>query len=230
MDEVILRKIKRCFELSKSSNEHEAALAIKQMQALMQKHGVNEKHIKAADVCEVSYELKVQKPAQWVLALHSAIAQALDCKSVISHCKYFNSDLVFIGVGSGPEIANYAFEVLFRKLKQNRAEYIENNLFRFKRANKTKLADAYCSGWVQNVYSKVKNLNPNLEIKEQIKAYQETKMDNFNPNGKFTGFQRFDSEDGRVLSAMSDGYMESKDINIFAATEHKESLKIGERA
>lgn len=227
MDESILRKIKRCMDLSKSSNEHEAALALKQMQKLMQTHGLNEKHVKAADVCEFSFELKVQKPAQWILSLHSAIGQALDCASVINHCKYFNSDLVFIGVGSGPEIANYAFEVLFRKLKQNRAEYIENNLFRYKRTNKTKLADAYCTGWVQNVYSKVKNLNPNLEIKEQVEAYKETKLKIFESDKAFEGLKRFNKEDGHAIVAMSDGYRESKDVNIFIATEHKVTKQIG---
>ena len=227
MNDEILRKIKRCMELSKSSNEHEAALALKQMQSLMQKHGFNEKHVKAADVCEFTFELKVKKPAQWILNLHSAIGQALDCASVISHCKYFNSDLVFIGVGSSPEIASYAFDVLFRKLKQNRSEYIENNLYRYKRANKTKLADAYCTGWVQNVYSKVKNLNPNLEIKEQVEAYQETKLKNFNHDDAFEGFERFDQEDGRAIAAMSDGYHESKDVNIFVATGHKEQKQLG---
>ncbi|MDU2407094.1 MAG: DUF2786 domain-containing protein [Acinetobacter junii] len=227
MNDKILRKIKRCMELSKSSNEHEAALALKQMQSLMQKHGFNEKHVKAADVREAVYDLNVQKPAQWVLALHSAIAQALDCASVISHCKHFNSELMFIGVGSSAEIANYAFEVLFRKLKQNRTKYIENHLYRFKRSNKTKLADAYCSGWVQNVYSKVKNLNPNIEIKEQVTAYQETKLNNFDPDKNFEGFQRFDREDGNAIAAMYVGYCESKDVNLFAATGHKEQKQLG---
>ncbi len=227
MNEQILRKIKRCMDLSSSSNEHEAAMAIKQMKMLMLKHGFNEKHVLAADVCENVHELKVQKPAQWVLHLHSSIGQALDCASVVRHLKHFNSDLVFIGVDSGPEIANYAFEVLFRKLKQNRSEYIENNLSRFKRTNKTKLADAYCSGWVRNVYSKVMNLNPNLEIKEQVDAYKETKLENFNPDKTYKGFERFDYADGRAMAAMSDGYNESKDVNIFVAAEHQEKKQIG---
>ncbi|HDU8195779.1 DUF2786 domain-containing protein [Acinetobacter baumannii] len=232
MDEAVLRKIKRCFELSKSSNEHEAALAIKQMQALMQKHGLNQKHVLAADCVENACVIDAKKkPAQWVLSLHATIAQALDCGSMVRHWGGVkNIRLIFIGIGSAPEIASYAFEVLYRKLKKNRAEYIDEYLWRYKRANKTKLADAYCTGWVSNVYSKVKNLNPNLEIKEQVEAYKETKIKGFDPEKVFNGNQRFDKRERMVQGAMNDGYSEAKEVNLFVAAEHKESLQIGERA
>ncbi|MFW6537711.1 DUF2786 domain-containing protein [Acinetobacter baumannii] len=229
MNEQILRKIKRCFELSKSSNENEAALAIKQMQALMQKHGFSEKHVLAADCVENAYEIgSKKKPPQWVLSLHSTIAQALDCSSMVRHWYgQKNIKLIFIGVGSTPEIASYAFDVLYRKLKKNRAEYIDEYLWRYKRANKTKLADAYCTGWVQNVYSKVKNLNPNLEIKYQVDAYKETKIKDFDPERIFKGNERFDKRERMVQGAMNDGYSEAKEVDLFVATEHMEKVQIG---
>lgn len=230
MNDQILRKIKRCMDLSSSSNEHEAAMAIKQMQILMQKHGFNEKHILAADVTEDATEIEVRKkPAKWVLQLHQTIAQALDCASIVrSWENYYNIQLIFIGVGSTPEIANYAFKVLHRQLKRNRAEYISENLNRFKRSNKTKLADAYCAGWVSNVRAKVKNLDPNLGVKKKVKAYQETKLKDFNPEKFFEGaVQRFDKDDFKVQKAMHDGFREAKDVNLFVATEHQDKKQIG---
>ncbi|MEV8215806.1 DUF2786 domain-containing protein [Leifsonia sp. NPDC077715] len=230
MNDQILRKIKRCMDLSKSSNEHEAALAIKQMQALMQKHGFNEKHVLATGVVENKHELDVRKnPAQWVLNLHSSIAQALDCASIVRHWdKDWNIQLIFIGVEPAPEIASYAFEVLYKKIKQNRSDYIQDKLWRYKRSNKTKLADAYCTGWVQNVYAKIKNLNPNLEIEERINAYKETKLaKTLRPDNIFYGKVRFDKQEQRSLSAMRDGHDKAKEVNLFVATEHTEKVQIG---
>jgi hypothetical protein len=37
----LLRKIRACLRLSKSANEHEAAAALRQAQALMREHGIS---------------------------------------------------------------------------------------------------------------------------------------------------------------------------------------------
>lgn len=223
LNDAALRKIKRCLELSKSSNENEAALALKQMQALMNKYGVTAKHVMAADITEYLTYLSVKKkPAQWVLNLHLAVADALDCKSIVRHGDNRNIRLIFLGIDAVTEIAGYAFEVLFRKLKSDRANYINSELFRYKRANKTKYADAYCEGWVSSVHSKVKNLNPNIEIREKIKAYTETKLKNYRPDHFFNGRSRFNKDDDRVQVAIGNGFNQSKDINLFIATCHTE--------
>ncbi|GEM_PF-965521 len=230
LNDAALRKIKRCMELSKSSNENEAALALKQMQALMNKYGVTAKHVMAADITEYLTYLSVKKkPAQWVLNLHLAVANALDCKSLVRHGGNRNIRLVFLGIETVTEIAGYAFEVLFRKLKSDRFDYINSELFRYNRTNKTKYADAYCEGWVSSVRSKVKNLNPNLEIHEKIKAYTETKFTDYQPDNFFYGRSRFNKDDGRVQDAINNGYNQSKDINLFIATGHHEKNLIEAR-
>ena len=50
--EKILDKIKKCLALSKSANEHEAAQALKQAQALMEKYEVNAVDIALSEVSE----------------------------------------------------------------------------------------------------------------------------------------------------------------------------------
>lgn len=226
----VLRKIKRCMDLSSSSNDNEAALALKQMQALMDKHGVTSNHVMAYDVTEYSTKLDVLKrPANWVLSLHSTIGQAMDCESVIYTGGYEKASLVYLGVGSTPEIAGYSFEVMLRKLKADRAEFIKKHLSRYKTANKTKLADAYCEGWVSNVYRKVKNLNPNLEVKEKIKAYQETAMPEFEDEF-FESKSRVKANDDKAQAAANMGFMKSKDVDLFAATGHTQQALIGDMA
>lgn len=218
MNEDILRKIKRCMDLSKSSNENEAAIAIKQMKRLMDQHNVTAQHVMAVDVTEHKSKLDVwERPAHWVLALHSAIGQALDCQCIVSSGGREKASLVFIGVGASPEIAGYAFEVLYRKLKRDRQDFIRAKLARHKQANKTKIADAFCDGWVMNVYQKVKNLSPKQEAADKIEAYKETKLKNYSGE-EFESKARYDSSASSAQAAMQIGYQSSADVDLFAAT------------
>lgn len=227
----VLRKIKRCMDLSGSSNENEAALALKQMQSLMVKYGVNSQHIIAFDVSEHGSKLDVIKsPPRWVTQLHTIIGQAMDCESMLQRGGYGRkATIIYIGVGSTPEIASYAFEVMLRKLKADRAVFIKTHLSRYKLANKIKLADAYCQGWIGNVYSKVKNLNPNLEVKEKIKAYKEINEQEYSDKA-YESKVRFDQNNDKAQAALNMGFVESKDIDLFVATGHAEQILIGEKS
>jgi hypothetical protein len=228
ISDAALRKIKRCMELSKSSNENEAAIALKQMKLLMDQHNVTQQHVMAVDVVEKSNELDVvARPARWVLGLHSVIAQAMDCEGFVTKGGTWSPMQVsFLGVGASPEIAGYAFEVLYKKLKNDRAEFIQSNLQRFKRSNKTKLADAFCDGWVANIYTKVKNLSPNHEAAEKIKAYKETNADKYSKES-FKVKDRYDRSDNKAQAAMHMGASSSSDVNLFVATGHQEKNLIG---
>ena len=44
-----LKKIKKCLALSRSANEHEAAVALRQAQHLMREHGLREQDVSLAD-------------------------------------------------------------------------------------------------------------------------------------------------------------------------------------
>ena len=54
--ERVIRKIKRCLALSKSSNENEAATAMRQAQALMREYRLTELDVRLSDVDEVQSE------------------------------------------------------------------------------------------------------------------------------------------------------------------------------
>lgn len=220
MTDSVLRRIKRCMDLSSSSNENEAALALKQMQALMKKHGITSQQVLASDVTEHATKTSVLKhPPKWTTDLHITVGQAMDCESIIRRGWSEKAELVYLGVGTSTEVAGYAFEVLYRKLKQARQKFIKEYLRRYKSSNKAKMADAYCEGWVINIYSKVKNLNPNIDVAEKIKAYKETGLDNFS-DGEYEARSRVKKSDSKAQSAKSLGYMESADVNLFAATGH----------
>ncbi len=56
--ERILEKIKKCLALSKSANEHEAAQALKQAQALMREYGITDIEVELSAVTETGAALR----------------------------------------------------------------------------------------------------------------------------------------------------------------------------
>lgn len=227
MNDSILRRIKRCMELTKSSNEHEAAIALKQMQKLMKEHDISEDELLASEITTLSVCTGVKlRPPSWLVDLHTTVAQAFDCDGIIELFDYKNAELVFIGEKLSVQVAEYSFTVLRRKLKDKRKEYIQKHLKRTgKNANKTKMADAYCQAWVMAVYSKCRNLNPNPIVKKKVDAYM-TKMDEEFDLSDFEA-RKVDITGKRLSRAFTQGIIDAKDVNLYTATEHAPVTLIG---
>ncbi len=175
-DPNMIEKIKKCLALAKSSNEHEAANALRQAQNLMQKYNINTADIDAAQANEKDTRSNVKKkPSKWESLLARTVAKAFSCKNIFSSNIFGQAVWKFIGTGTAPELAAYAFEVLLRQLKKDRANYIKSKLYRCKRANKTSRADNYCYSWVLEVYSTISDFAPNQAQKKAINAYVKKK-------------------------------------------------------
>ncbi len=80
-EEAIL-KIKKCLALAKSANENEAAIALRQAQALMREFQIDPDLL---DIVEASCESKATKvPQAWESSLVMTIARAMQCKPIFS--------------------------------------------------------------------------------------------------------------------------------------------------
>lgn len=173
-----IEKIKKCLALSASSNEHEAEVALRQAQILMEKFQIDEKEMLAAGVGEqYANSSAARQPSNWESMLASKVADAFGCHIIFKSSGFFN-DLgrwTFIGCGPAPEIAIYAFQVLHRQLKKQRAEHIKTKLKRCKTTTKTRRADLFCEGWVRAVAGKLNSLSGSDEQSAQIEAYLELK-------------------------------------------------------
>lgn len=178
----IIDKIKKCLALSASSNEHEAEAALRQARKLMDAHGVTDLDILAAEADERRARAgAATRPSNWETALASRVGKAFGCQVI------FASDLdpkrlaivghwMFIGCGASPEIAHYAFAVLFRQCKRAREEHIKARLKRCKTGTKTRRADLFCEGWVQSVVGKIAAFACNSEQTAAIDAYVSKKF------------------------------------------------------
>lgn len=149
----IIDKIKKCLALSASSNEHEAAAALRQATKLMAAHGITDLDMQSAEVSEARTRAgAMMYPAAWETALAGTIADAFACRMLFT-CNRPKKcgEWVFIGMGASQEVAEYAFRVLFRQAKAARSEYIKSRLKRCYPGNKTHRANIYCHGWVKTV-------------------------------------------------------------------------------
>ncbi|RKG41433.1 MULTISPECIES: DUF2786 domain-containing protein [Acinetobacter] len=181
----VIEKIKKCLALSKSANQHEAAAALRQAMAFMEKYNIDADDPELLGIAEASIlGSGSQKPTVFEAVLANSIAKMMGCKVILSGDIKLTTNLSFkkvaawkfIGFDPAPEIASYAFDVLFRQLKKARSVFISENLKRVQiKANKVKRADLFCEGWVLEATKLVSDLNPNKEKMEQIQAYVQQK-------------------------------------------------------
>lgn len=182
---VVIEKIKKCLALSKSANQHEAAAALRQAMAFMEKYQIDADDPELLGVTEaLILGSGSQKPTVFEAVLANSIAKMMDCKVILRSQIKVTAQMelkkemswTFIGFDPAPEIASYAFEVLYRQLKKARSGFISENLKRVQiKANKVKRADLFCEGWVLEATKQVSNLNPNKEKIDQIQSYIQQK-------------------------------------------------------
>lgn len=181
----VIEKIKKCLALSKSANQHEAAAALRQAMAFMEKYKIDADDPELLGIAEASIlGSGTQKPTVFEAVLANSIAKMMGCKAILSTDVKITKNMsfkkevswVFIGFDPAPEIASYAFDVLFRQLKKARSVFISENLKRVQiKANKVKRADLFCEGWVLEATKLVSDLNPDKEKMDQIQAYVQQK-------------------------------------------------------
>jgi len=84
------------------------------------------------------------------------VARAFDCAHLFASAGG-QGHWAFIGTGAAPEIAQYAFAVLFRQVKRERSAFIRQECKRLKPASKTRRADFFCLAWVDSVSQQVQD-------------------------------------------------------------------------
>ncbi len=162
-----LDKIKKCLRLAASSNPHEAAAAMRQARALMEKYRIEEADVLMGEVQEHGARSGSRlNPPQWEARLAGCVAYAYACK-VIFVCG--PGEWRFIGEMA--EVAGYAMTLLLRQVRQARRDYIADKLKRCKTATKTKRADVFCDAWVFAVRRQVQEFAGAEQPSEAVEAY-----------------------------------------------------------
>jgi hypothetical protein len=166
--ERVIRKIKRCLALSASSNETEAATAMRQAHALMREYRLTEVDVRLSEVGEVdSKEYRITRRPTWDRQLSAIVARAFGVRplDVKRWCKTVGRIVAraqFVGVTPAPQIAMYAYEALLIKLTAARREYVSQVRAgqRRSRYSPETAGNHFALAWVSAVFSKIQELVP----------------------------------------------------------------------
>lgn len=228
--EKILQKIQKCLSLSASSNEHEAAIALRQAQKLMAEYSISNNEILAAEASEKSTSAGAAvKPAHWETQLAATVAHAFGCRLMfVGGCSVIGVTGLwhFIGISANPEIATYAYQVMLRQAKRARNTYIKTALKRCKTSTKTRRADVFSNAWVSSVRSNVQAFANETEHDAVINAYIELhhpRTEKLQSNDRNSGktFKQSDWKD------YMNGQISGKEARLQRGVNSSEQIAIG---
>ncbi|MDA8449800.1 DUF2786 domain-containing protein [Acidovorax sp. GBBC 3332] len=176
-----LQKVRKCLALASSSNEHEAAAAMRQAQKLMEQFGIDGTDVSLADVSEAATDAHTADLVQWEVHLSSLVAEVFGCdffrvqRRTLGPTLRFHrrSMFVFVGVGAAADVAAYAYEVLSRQCAKDRRAHIARQPKTCKSATKTARGDLYALAWISGVRTKVEAFAGSARSNALIAQYME---------------------------------------------------------
>lgn len=187
IDPKVLNKIKKCLALAGSDNPNEAATAMRQAHALMEKHGVSSHEITMADIGESTVKSKTMardKPAQWEARLAAMVGRAFGCQMLVKRMldkqtkrPVNEGTYIYIGLKHQAEVAAYTTTVLIGKCKRARQAWVAElsagvpSGVRGMKAKITRMGDAFAEGWVNNISKLVTDFANPAGVDEAIQKH-----------------------------------------------------------
>lgn len=181
--ETAIEKVKKLLRLSKSSNEHEAAAAMRQAQALMRQHQIEEAEAAGAaaeidPIEEVASDARRGKAVPVdMAALAGLIADAFGTKAFARASKpllsgSWQTEAWFVGPAPRGELSAYAFNVLYRQLCAAKRVHLR----RVRNAkNRAARGDQFGIGFVDGVRALLSAWDVSIEDRARISAHMQAK-------------------------------------------------------
>ncbi len=167
----VISKVRKLFELSKSSNENEAALAAAKARELLSRHNLSMADLPAKEfessleVIEASVETG-RLLRNWVKGLVVHVAGSFQCSHIVRRRRGSTPLLSFIGTPADAEVAAYTFQFLFQQLNG----LADKALPRLKRENPAwsgnALRYAYLDGAVRKIGERLHEQTRNIHEEE----------------------------------------------------------------
>lgn len=209
LDPKILGKIKKCLALATSDNPNEAATALRQAHALMEKHGVTAEGVVMRDIGEATIKSRTMarnKPEQWEAFLAATVGKAFGCSMMVhryvpkasARIKTINEGgFIFVGLTAQTQVAAYTADVLVRRCKAARATWIKEKLGEITalpggKKQATRLGNEFALGWVHRISQLVQDFAHPPEVERAIEKYIDAQT-NADGNESSTRSTRSDS-------------------------------------
>lgn len=226
MSEKRIDLIKKLLALAKSSNEHEAANALRMAQKLMRELELSEQDIALTEIerREIKRANASEKQPRWAALLTNAVTSAFGVEAILSWDKVLGATVIFIGPADRVEIGTYCYEVLAPQLVQARRTYLNTLNKRLKLTTKTNRADLFAEGWISAVYRQVKALVPTEEELNLLQIYKEK----YFPSLRNTSVRAAEHKQ-RDIGAYDAGHGAGRNVRLNAGVSGAEQVKIGSR-
>ncbi len=222
-DEVV-SKVRKLFELAKSSNENEAALAAAKARELLSRHNMGladvppEEMKNSLDVCEAFVDAG-SVLRNWIKGLIIHVSHAFECQAMVRRSRGTKPLLSFIGTKTDAEVAASTFHFLTRELN----ELSDKALPRLKREHRgwhtASLRYAYLGGAVARIGERLQESTEHIKAQEEeackdlVLAKEQMIQDYMQRT-----FQHVRREYGRTRAvsarAYQQGYMDAEKIEI----------------
>jgi hypothetical protein len=182
-EDTILRKIQKALALAndKRGDANTAAIALRQAQAMMEKHNISQQRVLAANCAHADLRSKVsvKNPAQWEANVLFFVGEAFGCKCLWTSGGPQPTNKGYwtvIGPAQYVEVAQYTIAVTMRAILKARANFVKE--FRdspgMGRSQKSRFADDFCLGWGWAVRREIhKMADPDGLVDTATKAYME---------------------------------------------------------
>lgn len=223
-DDKTLQKIKKLLALAKSSNQHEAANALRIAQKLMRELALTEQDIALTTIeqREIKRANASDKQPLWAELLTNTINSAFGLHAIYSWNRVQGATVIFVGPADRVTIGTYCYEVLAPQLVKARRAFINKLNKRLKLTTKTNRADLFAEGWIEAVYHQVQALVPTEEEQHLIQLYKEKHF----PSLRKTEVRNAEQK-ARDLNAFGAGFIQGKKVRLNAGVNGAEQGKIG---
>lgn len=156
--EGILRKIRACLRLAGSANPHEAAAALRQARALMDKHGLSAADAAGLTSASAPTRGRGAMVPDSIICLAQIIAEGNRCRALfrlVSNGHSGTTCVEFHGVRTDAQVSAYAFTVLRRLLEASKSEYLiaeeRGRRRKWPAARRKHQGELFSLGWVAAV-------------------------------------------------------------------------------
>jgi len=170
----IIDKIHKCLRLADSGNPNEAAMALRQAQALMRKYNIREEEVRQTINEASAGSAGYYNPPYWAVALSELVAQAFDCRAYISRQPEQRPVFRFIGVNYAATVSAYTFTVLFRQLRRARRQYIDDQNCQDAQ-ERLRLGNVFAQAWLFRIAKTVAEFVSDSQAQSSVDAYVQDK-------------------------------------------------------
>ncbi|OCG27981.1 hypothetical protein A9G45_13260 [Gilliamella sp. HK2] len=180
-NEKYIDKIKKLLALAKSTNPHEAAIAMQRALKLMKEHDINASDVELFSINESMAKrtpTDAEKQPSYVGILANVICSAFGVKGYFCYNNETNHMTVkFYGMRERPQLAAYTFDVLVRLIIKARKEFLNGQNKRVKKSTKMARADQFCIGWINGIYNVLSKFVIPDDENKILNKYEQEKLD-----------------------------------------------------